>query len=317
MEKTSKIIPTPIEDVKTLIDIVNSMNLEIESIDNIKTYINKIIQGYVMAVPQFEAGLTLYRARKFGEHDRPATVNELGPPPVQFVTHDQRCSRAGQTMFYCSSARNAPFFEINSQSGEYIVMSKWLTCEPLLFNHVGYTKSNFGLLGSTRESPTWGTPKKLYADSSSRGQLIDDFLARKFSMKVSDQQIYFYKSTIAISELLVLKPIASETYAFAGIMYPTIPMNANCENFAIFPKYFRTGVRFVSAEFIKVKEIKDLTIDTEVLDFATADEDTGSLIWKGHPPQYILKNQNDELTFTTINGEWVATNQHGEIVLPE
>jgi hypothetical protein len=302
------------EEILASIDRIRAFDLASVTIDAIKDELTILLRGYQVSAPSFGPGLKVYRARKRNAGP-PAFLREIGAPAAANVRSDQRCNRSGETMFYCSSARNAPFFEIHAQAGDYLVLSEWRTTCPLLVNHVGYTGPTFGRLQSGRQHPTWGVkPFDLLSDP--RLDIIDEFLGSLFAVPVPAGQEHLYKATIAVTEKLIPSDIAGGAVDFGGLMYPTIPMNGNCDNFALRPRFVERGLAFVKAEYIAVREVNGMVINFNVLDFANSVDADGALEWKGRLGKWVM-NQGDILQFSHEIGEWVARDLAGRIVQPE
>src|SRR5712664_2383345 len=101
-------------------------------------------------------------------------VGEISAPPPNKVKFDQRCNRAGEALFYCSTARNAPFFEVHAEVDDELVVSEWRTTTNMAVNHVGYTRSTFAHLRSGRECPDWSKAPEF--KPSERMRMVDEFL---------------------------------------------------------------------------------------------------------------------------------------------
>ncbi len=221
-------------------------------------------------------------------------------------------------MFYCSSARNAPFFETHVKPGDYAVLSKWITRKELIANHVGYTPSNFEALGSVRPSPDWRRsllPAALYFYSPQQ-KLVESFLAARFSAQVPNTQRELYKLTIAITERLTPKILDSGSARLNGLIYPTIPMAGNCDNFALHLDFVAESLSFASAEFFLITAVEGMQMKMEILDFATGVSDEGELLWKGRAPQYKL-GPGEEAVMTETQAGYVFTRSDGVIIPAE
>jgi hypothetical protein len=187
---------------------------------------------------------------------------------------------------------------------------RWKTTAPLLANHVGYTDEAFKALGSNREHAKWDPafPKTTEGDVD---QLIVEFLAEIFTQPVPPGSEYRYKVSVAIAEKLFLDDI------FDGLLYPTVQMKANADNFALKPRYADTNLRFLKAEFVRIKAVRAFAYDLDVLDTATELMPDGTIVWKGHHDRWTLRNEGDQLTFVVEDGEWVARDAAGQVVDPD
>ena len=221
-------------------------------------------------------------------------------------------NRAGESLFYCSSARNAPFFEVHAQVGDHLVLSEWRTTAKMVVNHVGYTRPTFERLRSTRSAPTWGPPPATPLVSD-RARTIDEFFSSFFAVDVQEGQEHLYNATIALTEKFIPEPTVEGAFRFDGLMYPTIPMNGNCENFALKSGFVERSVAFVKAEYLVIREIEGMQMKFDILDFANSVCD-GKLEWKGRRGKWVLRTQGEQLQFSVEQGEWVARDVNGNVV---
>ena len=233
---------------------VRALNLQQTSVDELKEKFRILLAGHTLIGWFLAPGTRLHRARKIsGRH--PSYLTDLGPPPAYFVKSDQRCNRAGESMFYCSSARNGPFFEVHSQVGDRLVLSEWKTTAELLMNTVGFTPESFARLKSSRECPKLGDVKSAMT-SLETVRRIEDFFAAMFVVEISSGEEHLYRPSIAITEKFVPRNVPDGCVQFAGLMYPTIAMLANCENYAFRTEVFDNDMSFEKAELLEVKAIE-------------------------------------------------------------
>jgi hypothetical protein len=213
-------------------------------------------------------------------------------------------------MLYCSTARQGPFFECQPSEGDTLTLVSWRTTAPILVNHVGYTKDAFAALESNRMHASWG-PGPIPHFPLEGVPEIAAFLAEQFTRRVAKGNEHYYKVTVAVAEHLFQAAI------FDGLLYPTIVMQANCDNFAIKPAYVEVNLQFRRAEFVRIDRVKEFAFDITVLDTATKLDPDGTICWKGRLDQWVLRNQGDTLIFTAENGNWVARDPSGRTVEPE
>lgn len=306
------IIPSSEQEIRKAIETLRSFDLSTVSIDDVKQHVRILLKGHMISVPIFDPELRLHRARRITP--APTLLAEIGAPPPAKVLSDQRCNRVGESLFYCSSARNAPFFEIHAQVGDHLVLSEWRTTQRVTVNHVGYTHSNFGRLGSARSTPSWGPPIPP-THASERTRMIDEFFSSLFSVDVHEGQEHLYKATIAMTEVLIPEPSAPGAFRFDGLMYPTMSMQGNCENFALKAEFVARGVSFVKAEYLKVRQVEGMKMQFDILDFANSVDARGMLDWKGRPGHWVLKQKSDQLQVSVgEQGEWVARDMNGNLL---
>jgi hypothetical protein len=303
-------IPSSDEQIGKAIDALKGLSLSEVSIDEVKQHIQVLLTGHSLSVPIFDPPIKLHRARKM--NILPSSLKEIGAPPAEKVLCNQRCNRAGESFFYCSSARNAPFFEIHAEVGDRIVISEWQTTKKMTVNHVGYTSANFARLQSGRASPDWSKATPSFKGTE-RTRLVDEFLSSYFSVDVRDGQEHLYTATIAITEKLIPIPTVADGFPFDGLMYPTMPMSGNCENFALRPDFVERAVAFSKAEYVTVKAIEGMKMDLGILDFANSVQPDGNLNWKGRPGKWTVA-PGRTVRVSVEHGEYVVHDEDGNPV---
>lgn len=165
------------------------------TIDELKRHLELIFAGYWVQCPIFEPGLLMYRAVAWDA--RPTHIQHLTYAPAARIKNYGRVNRAGQSVFYCSVAREAPFFEIGCQPGTKIALSRWRTTSRLVVNSVGYTRGTFSRLASNRSDIPG--PAKIVSDMPRLAEeeairaLIHEFLAEEFTKEVPDGSYEEYK----------------------------------------------------------------------------------------------------------------------------
>jgi len=302
-------VPSSEEQIRKAIDTLKSVDLSKTSVDELKEQITVLLKGHHISAPAFFPSISLRRARKM--NTLPMFLNEIGAPPPDKVRYDQRCNRAGQSLFYCCAARNAPFFEVHAKVGHQLVLSEWRTRINVTVNHVGYTRSNFVHLQSTRECPNWSSSTPT-PQPTNEARLIDEFFASLFCVDVQPGQEHLYRATIALTEKLIPEPTEPGAVQFDGVMYPTIPMSGNCENFALKPEFIQRGVEFVKAEYVRIRAVDGMVMTFDTLDFANSVRADGALDWRGRPGHWVLRGKGEQLRFgVNEQGEWEA-----RVVLP-
>ena len=90
-----------------------------------------------------------------------------------------------------------------------------------------------------------------------------------------------YKPTIAITELLIPADTPPKgEIRFDGLMYPTIAMAGNCENFALRPEFVTRGLAFVKAEHLVIQENAGRKMRFNVNRVADTASKSGTLNWR-------------------------------------
>jgi hypothetical protein len=115
-----------------------------------------------------------------------------------------------------------------------------------------------------------------------------------------------------MAEQLTPVPTAGGAYRFDGLMYPTIPMNGNCENFALKSEFVKRGVEFVKAEYVVIREINGMQMNFDILDFSNSVHGV-ELEWKGRPGRWVLET-GEKVRVSFENGEWIACDLKGNRV---
>lgn len=305
-----KIIPPTLEEIEKRILEINNTDLQQSNIDDLNELLSVLFRGYTLRAPRFHEGLILYRGIPYSQ--KPQKLVDLSYPPLEFAKSN-RASRDGEQIFYCSNLENVPFFELNLQPGERLVVSKWKTTRRLLVNNVGYADKNFEKLKAGRKNGNWWDDIKPTEENQQLDQnfLIRDFLATKFSQPISPENEDYYKLTIAIAEHHFKSDI------FYGLIYPTIQMRGNADNFAIKKSFVDSGgLQFLEVYFIEITEVLDFKYNINRIDWANSISPNGIIEWKGRIPQWSIE-PGQELKFSVKDEKWIATDNDGNIIEPK
>jgi hypothetical protein len=296
--------PIDVSRARTTFKAIKTLDLSGAPMPLIDDLVNKLITGYAVIAPIFEPGLRLFRARIC---DRPFHGRELlYPPPL--VTRLGRCNREGQPVLYCATSRQAAYFEIRPQLGDKVVVSEWQTTKPLRVNHIGYVPATFARLGTSRQYAGWSDAPAVVPDSMTE---IANTLADLFTEIVPPSEEYRYTLTAALATKFMQGDL------FDGIIYPTIVMRANADNFALKPSFVDTGMRFVKAELATIDRVHEFSYDITVVDTAGRLLDGDAIDWKGRGDQWVIRENGGALVMVAQNGKWVAYDLRGNIVEPE
>jgi len=281
---------------------IRALDLKHTSTEHLLELLAPIFRGYAVEAPRFDPGITLFRSRVCG---KPANIKDLWAPPPH-VTPLGRVNRAGSPVLYCCTSREVPFFESQPREGETVAIACWITTAPLQVNHVGYSEAAFKTLSSVRQQAGWA-PRP----ANHLNEAVSNFLAEIFTRIVPVGSEYEYKLSVAAAEKLFADDI------FDGLLYPTVAMRANADNFALKLRYANDNLRFQKAEYARIERVRDFAYDITWLDTATELEEDGAIRWKGRLDQWVIREPYGQLTFTAQNGEWIARNRDGEIVQSE
>lgn len=283
-------------------EVIRGLQFEHTTIEKLLELLEPIFRGYAVEAPRFEPGITLFRSRICG---KPANIKDLWAPPPH-LTPLGRVNRVGSPVLYCCTSRDVPFFESRPREGETVAVARWITTAPLLVNHVGYSIATLKTLASVRQHAGWG-PRP----ANHPNEAVSNFLAEIFTRIVPVGSEHEYKLSVAIAEKLFADDI------FDGLLYPTVAMRANADNFALKLRYANDNLRFQKAEYARIERVRDFAFDITWLDTATELEEDGTIRWKGRLDQWEIKEPHGQLTFTRQGGDWIARNQAGEVVQPE
>lgn len=264
-------------DARHRIEKLQSLNTETHDIDELKEKIET--QGLKNEGIILDEGTPIYRARIF--ENQPKQVPELSYPPEDIVGLN-RANRANNPIFYGSSGAGAAVFELNPDIGEKVAILKWQTMEEIFLNTVGYSSGVLGRLDSSREPED--IPGDGLDDTESRGNsMMRKYFAELFTQHVPENEKHHHKLTAAIAELwLSGEPID-------GIVYPTVRMWANQDNFAIETEVVDRALQPTSAEFIEIQGKENKEIEMEVLDTSRTVQN-GEIQWNGHGRQWVLES---------------------------
>jgi hypothetical protein len=283
---------------------IDAADLATVTIDALVEMLTPVFTGYRVPVPKFEAGVRLYRARRY---DKPQRLDELWYPHESNVGLG-RANREHMPMLYCSTAREAPFFELRCNLGQMVAVVELETTQKMLLNNVGYTKTTFDQLGSSRQ-PGWGPIQGERVDEPDNN-LVAEYLARKFAELVPSGEEFRYKLTAAISEKF------ARPEPFDGLLYPALQMRGNADNVALKPRYADVALRFKRAQHARVDAVHDFSYDITVLDSAVALDAEHRFVWRGGADGWTVA-PGGVMRFTVENGKWVARDVHGNVVEPQ
>jgi hypothetical protein len=295
-------------------------NLGRLSIDDVKKLLGPIFNGMGLDAPIVNPGHLVYRARRLHSSFSKAagiTKTDLIYPPRSVATLG-RLNRPSESMFYCSVAREALFFELQDlKAGDEIIITNWRTTETMLLNNIGYTQFVFDKLGAVRPCPSWkndstggvhataSIPESIsdqanLAMSSDSNRVLRELLSEEFSCDVHPSNPERYKVTVAISELH-LGDIMGSSHQFAGIVYPAMRMWANSDNLALLPWFVDAHLKFQKATHARIDKLDGSSVALTCLDVATGFEADGRLKWLGRILNWQVQ-PGQRVKFTVTQG---------------
>jgi hypothetical protein len=296
----------PIEEVQALMDDIRSRAADAASVDDLHGPLGSLLDAWRHASITIATGNRLYRAQK--PRERPPNLSRTSYPPPSCVLEDGRCNRAGESVFYASASRQGAAYESRPTEGERICVVHYTTTHPLPVMPLGYTTTMTEALGSARPLPAHAMVDPPVISRQDR--LIREFLDELFTATDPGEEHWRYRITIAIAEILRRAPVS-------GLLYPTIAMRANSDNFALKPYVIdRRHLRPYHAEWLEVTGIEESTMSVTIADEARTFAKDGSIGWLGHLGQWTLEHEGDELLFEALDHHWIARNKYGQIVHP-
>lgn len=215
----------------------------------------------------------LHRAVKHS--DRPTHKKGLIYPDPG-ITKLNRANLPSNPLFYCSGDPRATFFELSVQPGNTIVLSKWKLKEQTLFFPIGYSPDVFKKLNSVRNCPVIPNPTISSPQLEKENDRIDKFFEKSFTRVINPGEEDLYKLTAIIAERFFRNKYDSK----CGLMYPTIAMQANTENFALTPSLVDERLQFESAAWFIVEEARGFTYKVKKLSYSEFIDSNGQIIWK-------------------------------------
>jgi len=292
--------------VQKAIRNIEGADLGTVTISELENFLVPILRRYAINAPRYSPPLYVYRGRIC---EKPSNISEIGYPPAEF-TQRGRANDIGETLFYATTARSVPFFELDVQPDCFLSLSQWKTEHHLLLNHIGFSSEPDSFLESTRSIDEIYQFVKSTRSLGDINSLVYDYLAAKFSHAVTRNNQDYYKLTVAISRKMFQDDI------FDGLLYPTIQMKGNADNITLKPTYADSSLKFVSTEYIYVKSTIGMKYDIDVLDSATRLGEDGTLRWSGRGLNWALENKDDQLEMVSEGCALVAYDTAGNRIDP-
>jgi hypothetical protein len=303
------IAPPSISEARELISKIRTADLRATPVEQIVDLVRPLLKGHVVAVPNWEPGLELFRASSRFDQP-PASVKEMWHPPPDSCSLG-RANLPHQPLLYCAADIGPLFFELSATEGTRLSLIKFETTDRMIVNRVGYTPEVFASLKSSREVPDYGVMNvTAYSDV---GKMINDFLSEVFCQVVPPDELWRYSLSASIARAL----LGEAEEPINGVMYPTIPMWGNADNFALKPRYALDHLRPVHAQFVEVTKVALPEMSFDILDEARRFEVDGTICWLGHQGKWEVPPGVDQLLFEAAKGGyWLARDSAGRIVDP-
>jgi hypothetical protein len=170
--KAPRVGPGSVDAKRKVISFIKSLDLRNLTIDEIKMHVWHLLADLVMRTPEAAVGESIFRARVFPTKTPPEFFSDIGLPPASVITRNQRCNRAGQHIFYCTTSRAAALWENHIIPGDYAAISMWRLTKPCRLNLVGYSEDTFWKLGANRDMPNVSFPDETDANKVAQPRIV-------------------------------------------------------------------------------------------------------------------------------------------------
>jgi hypothetical protein len=203
--ETKPIIRPSLKELEERILEIKSLDLTFLSVDDIKSKLTLLFTGYTIASISLHLGSLVYRGIKY--NTKPKLFSLLTYPPFEKAKMG-RANREGVSVFYCTTDKNATFYELNTQPGDKLVISEWTVQRDLLINNVGYIQSVFTDLNSNRLTPIFSPTEEVDEDiSNNENILVQTFFLKHFVKKFLKTILKFIKLQTQSLKNISLKKI--------------------------------------------------------------------------------------------------------------
>ncbi|UOG75828.1 RES domain-containing protein [Hymenobacter tibetensis] len=248
------------------------------SISSLSTRVRWLLTEPNIRCLELPAGTLVYRGIPCQE--LPQRVQDVSYPPPERIAHDQRANRAGVPMFYASATWHPPFFEAGVQPQDEIIISRWISRQPLRLVSFHPADQSPDDPHSDRDH----TLRQVLQQLPSSVRVVSAFLTRIFTRPVSEENAHHYRFSIAIAEACKLGDF------FDGLLYPSAAMPSLNHNLALHPSCLDTGkLELQYVEHLRVNKVGTETLDVCSLDFANQVAPDGRLHWLGQPGNWVLR----------------------------
>lgn len=290
------------------ISLIEHADFQKLTISDFEEYLTTLFKGYKVVAPRYEKGIYLYRGRIC---EKPQNIAQITYPTPDKIRTYGRVNEIGESFFYAATGRGVPFFELNVKKCDYIALSRWKTTDNLFVNHIGFSEECKEYLKAHRDLEDVYDFISSTRSFSNLNARVHDYLSSKFIKSIIPGKEYYNKLTIAIGRKLFKENI------FNGLLYPTIAMFGNADNIVLKKDFVDKNLKFISVEYIEIKEQKDKKYNVQILDSATKVNEIGDFLWSGRGLQWQIKQQGEELVIKAEGGEWIAYDKVGNRIDPQ
>jgi RES domain len=271
------------------------LDLRLHPIDELVGRVQQLLEGQPLRCLTLPPGRPLYRG--IVSETLPTLLADVSYPPADHLPDDQRASRAGVPMFYCSATWHPPFFEARVRPGDGIIISRWQTRQPLRLLSFGHADACPDDPHADREKMLRQALSRLPAATRE----LAAFLTSLFTRPVTADNRHQYRLSIAVAEACQLGK------SFDGLLYPSAAMASPAHNLALHPGCLDAGK--LTLDYVEHLRVHHVSTDSDVLDvrsldIACASRPDGRLEWQGCPGNWVLREQGAATTCQLQNGRW-------------
>ena len=259
-----------IRELEAQIDFIRSLDTAVVSFNTFRRHVAQLLRGLSISTITLAPRYQLFRARICTS--QPTHLEEI-QYPSSLNAQARRASLPGCPMFYASSTREAPLFELKPEVGDRLALSSWVTNSLMLLNNVGFTRGVLRASKLNRESPLWSVDGPL-SRAGQAERLVLRYLAEAFTEDDRAGSHPYFASS-AVAHLLLSGP------AIHGLVYPTLAMQSDADNYAIKPLIIDQHVRVRWIQWIRITSASSLGFQFEIDDLATAIAPDGTIAWQG------------------------------------
>jgi hypothetical protein len=211
---------------------ISKFNLKTELVEKIEQFLSETILGHTRPKTDnhFEG---LFRARivtNISEQELLKTKciwypnwSEIDENKHQF----NRCSDKGQNFFYGSNYLGTTIKELDPKHKDLIIVGIFDQLNPetkLTSQYVG--------IETLKKNPNYNSLLEDFEFENINDKVIEQFIASKFQEKISKDESYKYKLSIAFSNILLKNDDIN------CIIYPSVASNLEYANYGIKPDFF-------------------------------------------------------------------------------
>lgn len=206
---------------------IEKLNLETETVEKIEKFFSENILGHTRCQTdnQFEG---VFRARivtKSTEEELSKTKCIWYPNWAEIDENFHqynRCSDKGQNFFYGSNYLGATIKELDPKHNDLIIVGFFT-----LINSETKLTTQYAGIETLKKNPNYNSLIEEFEFKNSSDKAIEEFIASKFQEKISKEESYKYKLSIAFSNILL------KNDEISCIIYPSVASNLEYANYGI------------------------------------------------------------------------------------